>query len=150
MSGIERWLLAKNSKDLRCKTSYSRSEHKFLSSKICFWTFEWSISVKIWIMFSRIWAQWSVDWSHVWLALSVNCRQKCSKFNAEKQAIRDQTASFNQAKYIFWHVNDPFQLKYIRSFHGHERNICLIEAMYDWHWALAAREKVTIKFIAAK
>jgi len=29
-----------------------------------------------------------------------------------KQAIRDQSTSFNQTKYIFGHVNDPFRLKY--------------------------------------
>jgi len=34
------------------------------------------------------------------------------EFNAIKQAIRDQSASFNQAKYIFGHINNPFQLKY--------------------------------------
>ena len=29
------------------------------------------------------------DWNHVWLALSVDCRRKCYKINAAKQAIRD-------------------------------------------------------------
>ena len=29
------------------------------------------------------------DWSHVWQALSVDCRQKCYKINAAKQAIWD-------------------------------------------------------------
>jgi len=132
LNGIERWLPAKRSKDHRCKTSYSRSERKFLSSEIDFWTFKRPISVKIWTTFSRIWAQWSVDWRHVWLALSVNCRQKCSKFNASKQAIRDQSASFNQAKYFFGHVNDLFQLKNIWFYHGQERNICFTETMFDW------------------
>jgi len=29
-----------------------------------------------------------------------------------KQAIRDQSVSFNQSKYIFGRVNNLFQLKY--------------------------------------
>jgi len=37
---------------------------------------------------------------------------KVGEFNALKQAIRDQNTSFNQAKYIFGHGNDPFRLKY--------------------------------------
>jgi len=37
---------------------------------------------------------------------------KGGEFNAPKQAIRDQNASFNQAKYIFGHVNYPFRFKY--------------------------------------
>jgi len=36
------------------------------------------------------------DWSHAWLALSVDCRRKCYKINAAKQAIRDESASFNE------------------------------------------------------
>ena len=65
------------------------------------------------------------------LTLSVDYRRKCHKFIAAKQAIRDQSASFNQAKCIVGHINNPFQLKFVYIFHGHERNICLIEAMFD-------------------
>jgi len=48
------------------------------------------------------------DWSHVWLALSVDCRRKCYKIDAAKQTIRDLSASFNWLKYIFGHVKYPF------------------------------------------
>jgi len=41
--------------------------------------------------------------SHVWLALSVDCQRKGQKFNAVKQPIRDQSASFNQVKYVSGH-----------------------------------------------
>jgi len=44
--------------------------------------------------------------------------------------LRDQSAGLNQAIYFFWHVNNPFQLKYICSFHGHERKLCLIEGIF--------------------
>jgi len=37
---------------------------------------------------------------------------KGGEFKALKQAIRDPSASFDQAKYIFGDINDPFQLKY--------------------------------------
>ena len=37
---------------------------------------------------------------------------KCGEFNALKEAIRDQSASFNQAKCNVGHINDLFQLKY--------------------------------------
>jgi len=40
-------------------------------------------------------------------------RRKCHKFSAAKQAIRHPSASFNQAKYFFGHVNHPFQLKFL-------------------------------------
>ena len=33
---------------------------------------------------------------------------KCGEFNALKQAIRDQIASFNQEKCNVWHINDPW------------------------------------------
>jgi len=45
------------------------------------------------------------DWlieANVWLALSFDCQRKCHKFNTAEQATRDQSASFNQAKYFFW------------------------------------------------
>jgi len=45
------------------------------------------------------------------MALSVDCQRKGQKIIAVKQAIRDHSASFYQAKYIFRHLNDPFQLK---------------------------------------
>jgi len=45
--------------------------------------------------------------------LSVDNRRKCHKFNAAKQAIRDQSASFNQAKYFWWRISDLFQLKFL-------------------------------------
>jgi len=95
-----------------------------------------SISVRILNIFVRIWAQWSVDWSHVWLASSADCRREGQNFNAVLRDFLFKSASFNQAKYIFGHVNDPSELKYRQFFHGHERNICLIETMFDWHWAL--------------
>jgi len=44
--------------------------------------------------------------------LKVWTRVKGGEFNALKQAIRDQSATFNQANNIFGHVNDPFRLKY--------------------------------------
>ena len=68
------------------------------------------------------------------MALSVDCQRKGQKIIAVKQAIRDQSAS------IFGHVNDLFQLKYMWFFHGHERNICFTEAVFDWHLALTAGE----------
>jgi len=64
------------------------------------------------------------------------------KFIAVKQAIRDQRASFNEAIYIFGHLNDPFQLKCEKFFHGYERNYLLIEAMFDWHLALTAGKNI--------
>jgi len=107
LNGIERWLPAKRSKDHRCKTSYSRSERKY------FWTCKWPISVKIYVIFPRTWAQYLFHWSSVWLTFSFDCRRNATiKFIAAKYAIRDQSASFNQAKLVLGHTNEPFQLKY--------------------------------------
>ena len=45
------------------------------------------------------------------LTLSVDYWRKCHKFITAKQAIRDQSASFNEAKCIVGHINNPLQLK---------------------------------------
>jgi len=71
-----------------------------------------SFSVKISIIFLRIWAQYSFHWNYVWLALSVDCWRKSQKFNAVVGVFLDQSASFNQVKHNIGHVNDPFRLKY--------------------------------------
>ena len=68
---------------------------------------------------------------------------KSQKFSTVLGVFLDQSASCNQAKCNVGHINDLFQLKCLRFFHGHERNICLIEAMFDWHWALSTGENVT-------
>jgi len=41
---------------------------------------------------------------------------KGGEINALKQTIRDQSASFHQAKYIFGRADDPFPLKYLIIF----------------------------------
>ena len=112
LTGIECWLPAKILQDQRCETCYSRLERKFLLNKIYFWTYKISISVRILNIFVRIWAQWSVDWSHVWLASSADCRREGQNLNSVLGDFLFKSASFNQAKYIFVHVNDPSELKY--------------------------------------
>ena len=92
--------------------------------------YKWPISLEIFIIFPRIWAQYSFDSSHVWLALSVDYRRKSQKFSTVLGVFLDQSASFNQAKCNVGHINDLFQLKCLRFFHGYERNICLNETIF--------------------
>ena len=44
------------------------------------------------LMFSKIWAQYSFDWSHVGLALNVDIRQKRQKFSTVSGVFLDQSA----------------------------------------------------------
>jgi len=44
--------------------------------------------------------------------MSVDCTPKSQTFNAVQQGIRDESASFNQAKCNVGHMNDPLQLKF--------------------------------------
>ena len=84
-----------------------------------------------------IWQKATVEITHMITLSIIACShhlhmgRKCHKFNAAKQVFRDQSVSFIHAKYFWGHENNPFQLKYIKFLHGHERNICLIEAMFD-------------------
>jgi len=57
--------------------------------------------------------QYSFDGSHVWLALSVDCRRKNQKFSTVLGVFLDQSASFYQAKCNVGHITDLFQLKYL-------------------------------------
>jgi len=128
LTGIECWIPAERSKVQRSATSlFERwlQRGKFHKFNTTIQTFEDESANSnqekcndghandpfntISIIFPRIWAQWSVDWSHVWLALSVDCRRKCYKLNPAKQAIRELSASFNWIKYIFGHMKYPFQ-----------------------------------------
>ena len=94
------------------KQAISRLERKFWLNKIYFWTYKTSISVRTLNIFVRIWAQWSVDWSHVWLSSSADCRREGQNFNSVLGDFLFKSASFNQAENIFVHVNDPSELKY--------------------------------------
>jgi len=44
--------------------------------------------------------------------LSADCRREGQNFKAVLGDFPFKSASFNQAKYIFGHVNDPSELKY--------------------------------------
>ena len=128
LTGIERWIPAERSKVQRSATSLferwlqHRKFHKF-NATLQTLKIRAQILIKKNVMmdtqmthlssnvnnFSTDMSSMISDWSHVWLALSVDCRRKCHKINAAKQVVRDESASFNWIKYIFEHTKFPFQ-----------------------------------------
>jgi len=53
------------------KTNLLRFEFKFKFSKLYWWIRKhFRLNIKY---FSRIWAQWTVDWSHIWLSVNDGC-----------------------------------------------------------------------------
>ena len=86
LTNIERWQPAKMSQlssSLYDKLFEIRAQ--VLIKENIFGACKWPISVEIFIIFPRIWVQYLFYWSHVWLALNVDNRRKCHKFNAAKQ-----------------------------------------------------------------
>ena len=122
LNGIERWMPAKRSKDNRCKTSCSRSERKFLSSKIYFWTFKRPISVTLWLTFSRIWAQWSIDWLK-------SCLTAIERWLPAKifQVQRWKTSYSRSERKYFWTCKWPISVKIYLIFPR-------TWAQYLFHW----------------
>jgi len=106
LTGIECWIPAERSKVQRSATSlFERwlQRGKFHKFNAALQTFEDQVLIKKYVMmdvqmthlsynlnnFSTVMSSVIGDWSHVWLALSVDCRQKYYKINAAKHAIRD-------------------------------------------------------------